>query len=107
VSWEDAQAYIDWLNRHITSRSASATGVRHPYRLPSEAEWEYAARGGGSSRYYWGIAGNHNMANYGLEQCYPCGVSKSGNDRWYHTSPVGSFKPNAFGLYDMSGNVWQ
>ena len=107
VSWEDAQAYIQWLNSRVNRHGQATLQVRGLYRLPSEAEWEYAARAGNTAPYYWGSSANHNAANYGLEQCYPCGVEKSGKDRWFFTSPVGSFAPNAFGLYDMSGNVWQ
>jgi formylglycine-generating enzyme required for sulfatase activity len=97
VSWLDAQAYASWLS--------AKTGAR--YRLPSEAEWEYAARGGTVAAFYWGDQVSHDHANYGLEECYPCGGRKEGLDRWYFTSPVGSFNPNPFGLYDMSGDVWQ
>jgi formylglycine-generating enzyme len=103
VSWNDAQAYATWLNTKLHA-SDPAHG---PYRLPSEAEWEYAARAGSSSAYYWGDEPSHDLANYGIEDCAPCGAGKEGRDRWYFTSPVGSFPPNAFGLYDASGNVWQ
>jgi formylglycine-generating enzyme required for sulfatase activity len=108
VSWEDAQAYVRWLNIQVKSQSpVTRTGRDGPYRLLSEAEWEYAARAGSSTPYYWGSAASHDRANYGLEECYPCGVKQEGKDHWSYTSPVGSFAPNAFGLYDMSGNVWQ
>jgi sulfatase modifying factor 1 len=102
VSWNEAQAYIGWLNHKVGSIKESA-----PYRLPSEAEWEYAARAGSSTSYYWGDAASHDLANYGLEYCGPCGAVKQGRDQWFFTSPVGAFPPNAFGLYDASGNVWQ
>ena len=88
VSWEDAKAYASWLSEQ--------TGKR--YRLPSESEWEYAARAGTSTRYSWGDEIGVNRAN-----CDGCG-SEWGNEQ---TSPVGSFEPNAFGLYDMHGNVWE
>jgi formylglycine-generating enzyme required for sulfatase activity len=103
VSWDDAQAYVSWLNAQI------GRPQNGPYRLPSGEEWEYAARGGHLTQapYYWGHQLNHDKANYGLDQCFPCGIEKHGNDHWYYTSPVGSFRPNSFGLYDMSGNVWQ
>jgi formylglycine-generating enzyme required for sulfatase activity len=103
VDWEDAQAYIAWLNCKVRP-NGSAQG---PYRLPSEAEWEYAARAGSTTSYYWGDVPSHDLANYGIEHCFPCGAAKEGRDRWYFTSPVGSFPPNAFGLYDALGNVWQ
>jgi sulfatase modifying factor 1 len=108
VSWEDAHAYVRWLNTRVASRQQPANGERGgPYRLLTEAEWEYAARAGSSTPYYWGAHASHEYANYGVEQCYPCGVEKRGKDHWYFTSPAGSFAPNVFGLYDMSGNVWQ
>jgi len=69
-----------------------------PYRLLTEAEWEYAARAGTTTAYSWGDAIGKGNAN-----CSGCG---SGWER-RGTSPVGSFKPNAFGLYDMAGNVSQ
>ena len=88
VSWEDAQAYVSWLSEQ--------TGA--PYRLPSEAEWEYSARAGSRTKYSWGNDIGRNRAN-----CYSCG-SRWDGDR---TAPVGSFSANAFGLYDMHGNVWE
>ena len=88
VNWKDAKAYVRWLSRR--------TGVQ--YRLPSEAEWEYAARAGSRTRYDWGDAIGRNRAN-----CAGC------DDRWggASTSPVGSFAPNAFGLHDLHGNVFE
>jgi len=86
VSWDDAREYAAWL--------AKATGAH--YRLLSEAEWEYAARGGKQTAYPWGDQPDINRAN----------LWKSGS-RWSgkQTAPVGSFAPNAFGLHDMIGNV--
>ena len=86
VGWEDAQAYVDWLS--------GETG--EAYRLLSEAEWEYVARAGTTTRYHWGDAIGRNRAN-----CGDCG------SRWDNesTSPVGSFGANAFGLHDIHGNV--
>jgi formylglycine-generating enzyme required for sulfatase activity len=95
VSWNDAAAYVQWLSRK-TGKS---------YRLPSEAEWEYAARAGSTTSRPWGDEIARGDANYGADQC--CAAKAEGKDRWPYTSPVGSFPPNAFGLYDMLGNVWQ
>jgi len=95
VSWNDANAYAAWLS--------ARTG--HVYRLPSEAEWEYAARAGAATARPWGDAINRDDANYGSDKC--CGPAVGGRDRWRFTSPVGSFAGNRFGLYDMLGNVWQ
>jgi len=95
ITWGDAQAYARWLTRR--------TG--HRYRLLSEAEWEYAARAGSVSAFPWGATADHEHANYGLDDC--CGPRVLGRDRWDNTSPVGSFPPNAFGLYDMHGNVFE
>jgi formylglycine-generating enzyme required for sulfatase activity len=88
VNWDDAKAYVQWLSQH-TSRE---------YRLLSEAEWEYAARAGRTSRYPWGYKRGRNLANF-----FDSGSKWSGSK----TAPVGSFAPNAFGLYDMIGNVWE
>lgn len=85
VSWDDAIDFTKWLSRQ--------TG--QTYRLPSEAEWEYAARAGTTSAYWWG-----KDAGAGHAQCEDCG-GKPGNQ----TVPVGSFRPNAFGLYDTAGNA--
>lgn len=95
VTWQDATDYAAWLSRR--------TGRR--YRLPSEAEWEYAARGGSVAAFPWGPEASHDHANYGAETC--CSGLASGRDSWVETSPVGSFPENAFGLYDMNGNVLQ
>jgi formylglycine-generating enzyme required for sulfatase activity len=96
VSWQDAKAYVSWLNSMMPGvLSTSGDG---PYRLPSEAEWEYAARAGTTTHYYWGDEVGTGNAN-----CDGCG-SQWDNKQ---TSPVGSFRPNPFGLFDMAGNVWQ
>lgn len=89
VSYEDAKHYVAWLNQ-LSGGSA--------YRLPSEAEWEYAARAGTTTTFYWGDTLGKNNAN-----CADCGSRWGGKS----TSPVGSFAANHFGLYDMSGNIWQ
>lgn len=90
VSWNDAQDFIKWLNE---TKPATDIGT---YRLPTEAEWEYAARAGTQSIYWWGDDIGENNAN-----CAGC------DKRWggKQTSPVGYFEPNAFGLYDVVGNV--
>ncbi|MDV6342212.1 SUMF1/EgtB/PvdO family nonheme iron enzyme [Nitrosomonas sp. Is24] len=88
VSFNDAQDYVRWLSQQ--------TGKR--YRLPSEAEWEYAARAGTQTRYWWGDDIGENNAN-----CGECGSQWDG----LQTAPAGSFKANAFGLHDTAGNVWE
>ena len=96
VSWDDVtQKYLPWLNKE--------TGKA--YRLPTEAEWEYAARGGTDTAYPWGNKASHEFANYGKDEC--CGGLASGKDKWVNTSPVGSFAANSYGLHDMHGNVWE
>ena len=95
VTWRDAQDYARWLSKR--------TG--HRYRLPTDEEWEYAARAGTTTAYPWGPTASHAFANYGLDEC--CGPAAKGPDKWEYTSPVGSFPPNDFGLYDMHGNVFQ
>ncbi|MCK1740535.1 SUMF1/EgtB/PvdO family nonheme iron enzyme [Bradyrhizobium sp. 139] len=87
VSWTDAQQYAAWL----------AKTTKKPYRLPSEAEWEYAARGGTSTKYWWG-----DKLQRGMAGCKDCGDAAA-----EQPAKVGSFKPNAFGLYDMGGGVDQ
>jgi formylglycine-generating enzyme required for sulfatase activity len=88
ISWQDANQYVRWLSLK-TGRA---------FRLPTEAEWEYAARGGRATVRYWGDRIDDNRAN-----CDGCG------SRWDNTRPApgGSFAPNPFGLHDMLGNVWQ
>lgn len=88
VSWNDAQAFIEWLTEQ--------TG--ETCRLPSEAEWEYAARSGTRTKYSWGNDIGYNRAN-----CAECG------SRWddHRAASVGSFSANAWGLHDMHGNVWE
>ena len=88
VSWDDAQVYLKWLT----------TTSGKPYRLPTEAEWEYAARGGTSSRFWWG----EQMA-LGKADCKDCGPP------WRSETPgkAGSFAPNPWGLYDVNGSVWE
>ena len=101
VSWNDAQAYIEWLNKN------TAGG----YRLPTEAEWEYAARGGTKTARYWGNDPNQacryaNVADQSAKQFDSSQVFQC-SDGYAYAASVGSFKPNKFGLYDMLGNVWE
>ena len=108
VSWEDAQSYVRWLSRK--------TGER--YRLPSEAEWEYAARAGTETRWYWGDSpsgqcGRANGADAFLRRKYrrveglDFDHAVSCDDGMAHTAPAGSYDANAFGLFDVLGNVWE
>jgi formylglycine-generating enzyme required for sulfatase activity len=95
VDWTDAKAFVAWL-RKMTGKA---------YRLLSEAEWEYAARAGTTTPFSWGSTASLDLANYDGTSTYgPNG--KKGTWR-LKTMPVGSFKPNPWGLYDMHGNVWE
>lgn len=87
VSWTDAQQYVSYLSQ----------ATKKPYRLPSEAEWEYAARGGTQSKYWWG-----DKLQPGMAGCKDCGSLAA-----EQPAKVGSFKPNPFGLYDMGGAIDQ
>ncbi len=100
VTWNDAVAFCRWL-----SRKEGKT-----YRLPTEAEWEYACRAGTTTRYHSGhdpetLAKVANVADATAKAKFPVGWGAS--DGYVFTAPVGQFKPNAFGLYDMHGNAWQ
>jgi formylglycine-generating enzyme required for sulfatase activity len=88
ISWDDAQVYVKWLTK-VSGK---------PYRLPTEAEWEYAARGGTASRYWWGEDMKRGTAN-----CRECG------EPWQEgaPAPVASFAANGYGLHDMSGSLWE
>jgi len=88
VSWSDAKQFVAWL----------AGATRKAYRLPSEAEWEYAARGGTQTKYWWGDQFEPGMAN-----CKNCSDVAAAEQ----PIKVGSFRPNPFGLYDMGGGVDQ
>jgi formylglycine-generating enzyme required for sulfatase activity/class 3 adenylate cyclase len=88
VSWSDAKHYVAWL----------AAAARKAYRLPTDAEWEYAARGGTQTKYWWG-----DQFQFGMANCKSC-TDVAAADQ---PIKVGSFKPNPFGLYDMGGGVDQ
>jgi len=103
VSWNDAVAFCKWL-----SRKEGKT-----YRLPTEAEWEYACRAGTTTRYYSGddpetLARVGNVADAAAKAKFPDWTyTIKASDGYVFTAPVGKFKPNAFGLFDMHGNAWQ
>jgi len=106
VSWNDARAYAQWLAKKTVQR----------YRLPTEAEWEYAARAGTTTARYWaedplqacrfanvGDTSTFKTWRFGSDQNPP----HQCNDGHYFTAPAGSYAPNRFGLYDMLGNAWE
>ena len=102
VSWNDAQAYIDWLNRQGQAG----------FRLPSEAEWEYAARAKTQTARFWGEAPDDacqyaNVADKTAKITYGYWTVHACTDGYVHTAPAGQFRPNPFGLYDLLGNVWE
>ena len=105
VSWDDASAYARWLSRK-TGRA---------YRLLTEAEWEYAARAGTTTTRFWGDAadlscGYANSTDLTTRAQVRGASGWDGvdcSDRYAYTAPVGSYRPNAFGLHDMLGNVWE
>ena len=97
VSWEDAKAYVRWLT--------GKTGV--VYRLLSESEWEYAARAGTTGPFHTGSTLTPWQANYDGRVLYPSGTFNNNGLYRRRTLPVGSLAPNAFGLYDVHGNVWE
>jgi formylglycine-generating enzyme required for sulfatase activity len=103
VSWNDAGEFCKWLNRK----------EGREYRLPTEAEWEYACRAGTTTRYWCGddhekLAEVANIADATAKAKFPdWKFTINASDGYIFTSPVGSFRPNAFGLYDMHGNAWQ
>jgi formylglycine-generating enzyme required for sulfatase activity len=86
VSWDDAQLFVAWLR--VVDDGA--------WRLPTEAEWEYAARAGTQTRYWWGDSFEETRGN---------GPGRHGPDTWESTAPVGRFPPNPWGLHDITGNV--
>jgi formylglycine-generating enzyme required for sulfatase activity len=103
VSWNDAVAFCAWLEKKEGKK----------YRLPTEAEWEYSCRAGTTTRFYSGDADDSlkavaNIADASFKAKYPAATWAQGwDDDYPFTAPVGKFQKNAFGLYDMHGNVWQ
>jgi len=103
VSWNDAKAFCEWLSKK----------EKKTYRLPTEAEWEYACRAGTTTRYSSGddpetLAKVGNVADATAKAQFPDRTWMiKASDGYVFTSPVGSFQPNTFGLYDMHGNAWQ
>jgi formylglycine-generating enzyme required for sulfatase activity len=98
LDWRDADAYIVWLNSKVKAARPELAKRTGPYRLPSEAEWEYAARAGTTTARWWGSAIGTGNAN-----CNGCGSKWDDSD----LSTVEKFRPNPLGLYGMLGNAWQ
>ncbi|RUQ38206.1 MAG: hypothetical protein EKK71_01610 [Candidatus Competibacteraceae bacterium] len=97
LNWGDANAFAEWLSFEANKR----------FRLPTEAEWEYAARAGTSTRYYWGNDIDPRYANFS-DRNDPTGAAISNlDDGQAITAPVGHYLPNTLGLHDMAGNVWE
>ena len=102
VSWNDAMAFAEWLGKKEGKT----------YRLPTEAEWEYACRAGTTTRYFCGddaeaLAEVGNVADGTAKAKYPGWTAIVAKDGFIHTAPVGQYRPNAWGLHDMHGNVWE
>ncbi len=100
VSWNDAKAFAKWYGKKVGMDC----------RLPTEAEWEYACRSGGKKEKYAGTSDDNELyryANFCDKNCKLGWQTKSQNDGYEYTAPVGSFMPNGLGIYDMSGNVWE
>ena len=102
VGWDDAVAYASWLAEH----------TKKPYRLLTEAEWEYAARAGSNTLRPWGNSPHAgcdyaNGPDYSVQEVLTFRIGMACDDGYARTAPVGQFKPNAWGLYDVMGNVWE
>ena len=99
LNWASAKAFVEWLSWEV------GNGKR--FRLPTEAEWEYAARAGTTTRYYWGNDIDPRYANFS-DRNDPSGASVGSlDDRQAVTAPVGSYQPNNLGLFDVAGNAWE
>lgn len=96
VSWEDATAYAEWMSKTMNKK----------FRLPTEAEWEYAARAGSTTEYSWGNEIECSKARYNGGDKSECNY-KNKDGKYRGTAEVGSYAANAFGLQDMHGNVWE
>ncbi len=104
VSWEDARSFAQWLSEQ--------NGGQVLFRLPTEAEWEYAARGGTKGARYWGdgeeqACDHENIADLTAKKLWHWEDVHNCEDSYAATAPVGSYQPNGFGFYDMLGNVWE
>jgi formylglycine-generating enzyme required for sulfatase activity len=102
LSWDDSKSYVRWLSE-TTSKA---------YRLPTEAEWEYAVRANSTTRYFFGrdekkFCRYGNVADRAAKKRFPRWTVLACNDGSVFTAPAGTYQPNAFGLYDMVGNAWQ
>jgi formylglycine-generating enzyme required for sulfatase activity len=124
VSWFDAIEYCNkrslkegltpayTLSGSVDNRTVTWNRSANGYRLPTEAEWEYACRAGTTTRYWSGndetsLAGKANVADLTVKEIYPDWTIVNIRDGYAKTSPVGSFSPNPWGLYDMHGNVYE
>lgn len=102
VNLDDAHAYVAWLNSKVRSRP----GASGAYRMLSESEWEFAARGGTQTPYWWGTTIRRDRANYGPDERRFAPMAKDA-DRWLFTSPGDAYPANPFGIHDMAGNVFE
>lgn len=115
VSWYDAVEYCNWRSEKehlskcytINGENVTCDFTKKGYRLPTEAEWEYAARSGGGSQRYAGTDDLSSLLLYANFCDVTCTSNEKYNDGYEYTAPVKQYKPNAKGLYDMSGNVWE